>query len=417
MEDLKLVIVGHVDHGKSTLIGRLLYDTHSVPEDKVKDVEKKCQRLGKDFEYAFLLDALEEEQEQNITIDTTETYFRSSKKNYVIIDAPGHKDFIKNMVTGSSSADAAILVVDAQEGLKEQTTRHSYLLKLLGINDVIVVINKMDLVQFSEARFGELKEKIITLLLKMDLSLLSIVPISAREGDNVMKPSPKMTWYKGKTILETLNSYWPDQQKDTMLRFPVQDVYRWDGKRIIAGRIESGKLNVGEAIVFSPSLKEIKVKSIEKWNSGSNSAEAGDSIGITMEEQIFIERGEIASLEDQKPAIVEEFKANVFWLGNEPLRLHKKYLLKLTTQERECEIVLIKKRVNSSTLEVLQESGAEVLTNEVAEVIISTTKPIVLDSFKLSKNTGRFVLVDNYDVAGGGIVIEPLESNSRTYTS
>src|SRR6059058_2022769 len=282
---LKVVFVGHVDHGKSTLIGRILQDTDSLPEGKVEMVKKACAAEGMEFEFAFLLDALLEEQKQNVTIDTTEIPFRTPRRQYAIIDAPGHKEFLKNMITGASRADAAVLVIAASEGVREQSRRHAYLLSLLGIKQVIVVVNKMDLVDFSEKRFREIEREYRKFL--VDLTLEA-------------RASMKMKWYCAATVLEALDALETKRTDvDLPLRFCVQDVYRFDGRRIIAGRIETGKLRVGDQLVFSPANKSSVVATIERWNVSANDlAIAGDSVGVTLSEQIFVERGYVASHEN-----------------------------------------------------------------------------------------------------------------------
>src|SRR6266404_2373653 len=280
---LKIVFVGHVDHGKSTLIGRILHDTDSLPEGKIDMVKKACAAEGMEFEFAFVLDALLEEQKQNVTIDTTEIRFKTKRRQHIIIDAPGHKEFLKNMITGASRADAAVLVIAANEGVKEQSRRHAYLLGLLGIKQLVVVVNKMDLADFSQKKFEEIEKEYRMFLKELGLEARVFVPASAKNGDNIAKPSPKLKWHKGPTVLEALDLLEPQKEDvDLPLRFCVQDVYRFDDRRIIAGRIETGKLRVGDELVFSPANKASKVQSLEEWNgSGNNEAVAGDSIGIT----------------------------------------------------------------------------------------------------------------------------------------
>ena len=233
---MKIVFVGHVDHGKSTLIGRIFYDTNSFPDGKVEQIKKACDAEGMEFEYSFLLDALLEEQEQNITIDTTQIQFRTGKRNYVIIDAPGHKEFLKNMITGAASADAAVLLIAANEGVREQSRRHGYLLSLLGIKQVIVAVNKMDLVGWSQEKFEALKSEYIEFLKQVGMEAKLFVPVSARNGDNVKDRSANTPWYSGPTILDALDHFQPPASaRELPLRFPVQDVYRFDDRRIIAG--------------------------------------------------------------------------------------------------------------------------------------------------------------------------------------
>src|SRR6184192_3976683 len=285
---LKVVFVGHVDHGKSTLIGRILQDTDSLPEGKVEMVKKACAAEGMEFEFAFLLDALLEEQKQNVTIDTTEIPFRTSRRRYAIIDAPGHKEFLKNMITGASRADAAILVISADEGVREQSRRHAYLLSMLGIKQVIVVVNKMDLVDYAEKRFHEIEQEYRKFLKDLGLDARIFIPASAKQGENVATASMKMKWYCAANVLEALDLLETRKRDaDLPLRFCIQDVYRFNGRRIIAGRIETGTLRAGDQLVFSPANKSSVVATIERWNAQENNgpAIAGDSIGITLGEQ------------------------------------------------------------------------------------------------------------------------------------
>src|SRR5437763_7620795 len=286
---LRVVFVGHVDHGKSTLIGRILHDTGSLPEGKIEEIKKACAAEGMGFEFAFLLDALLEEQKQNVTIDTTEIPFRTPRRQYAIIDAPGHKEFLKNMITGASRADAAILVISADEGVREQSRRHAYLLSMLGIKHLIVVVNKMDLVDYSENRFREIEQEYRKFLRELGLDARTFIPASAREGENVARTGMKMKWYGASSVLEALDLLEPQERDvDLPLRFCVQDVYRFDGRRIIAGRIETGTLRAGDQLVFSPANKSSVVATIERWTAEEDGrAVAGDSIGITLSEQIF----------------------------------------------------------------------------------------------------------------------------------
>src|SRR3954463_12483962 len=264
---LKIVIVGHVDHGKSTLVGRLLHDTGTLPEGKVESIRAMSERRGMPFEWAFLMDAIQAERDQGITIDTTQIRFRTAKRPYVIIDAPGHKEFLKNMVTGAASSEAALLLIDAHEGVQEQSRRHGYLLHLLGVDQVAVLVNKMDLVGWSADRFGQVAEDYRAYLNGLGVTPVCFVPISARDGDNIMAHSPRMPWYQGQSVVDVLDGFhFKPTVVDRPLRMPVQDVYKLDQRRIIAGRIESGRLAVGDTVVFSPSNKSALVKSVEAWS-------------------------------------------------------------------------------------------------------------------------------------------------------
>ena len=403
---MKLVIVGHVDHGKSTLVGRLMSDTDSLPSGKLDFVKDICKRQGKEFEYAFLLDALEEEQDQGITIDTSQVFFSTKKRRYVIIDAPGHKEFLKNMVTGAANAESALLLIDAHEGIQEQSRRHGYILKLLGLTQVAVVINKMDLVNYDPKIYNKIKSDYTEFLGSMGIEAREFIPVSAKLGVNIAQTSDKIPWYKGPSILQMLDQFTEKKIPNHLpFRFPVQDVYKFDERRIISGRVESGKVNVGDQLVFSPSNKVGVIKSIEAWSVDKQpkKAEASESVGFTLGEQIFVERGDVASLKSELPIVSTTFDVNVFWMGQRNFEKGKIYTLKLTTQEVPCEVVEFKKVTDASTLETLK--GQEYLAkNDVAEVTLRTSTPVVFDLFGSIPTTGRFVLVDGYDVCGGGII-------------
>ena len=426
---LRVVFVGHVDHGKSTLIGRILHDTGSLPEGKIEEIKKACAAEGMEFEFAFLLDALLEEQKQNVTIDTTEIPFRTARRRYAIIDAPGHKEFLKNMITGASRADAAILVIGADEGVREQSRRHGYLLSMLGIRNLIVVVNKMDLVGYSEKRFREIEQDYRKFLQQLGLNAHTFIPASAREGENVARSSMKMKWYCAANVLEALDLLEPQKSDvDLPLRFCVQDVYRFDGRRIIAGRIETGTLRVGDELIFSPANKSSVVATIERWPQvilsgveGSRRASstvtqrdsstspgmtvvAGDSIGITLAEQIFVERGYVASHQNETPVETNRFHADLFWIVREPLRIGHFYDLRLATQEVKCQIVSIEQVMDSSTLEKTSDAREQLQRNEIGRLAIQTRGPLVIDNYDRVPNLGRFVIVDDGKICGGGTI-------------
>ncbi len=404
---LRVVFVGHVDHGKSTLIGRILHDTGSLPEGKIDEIKKACAAEGMEFEFAFLLDALLEEQKQNVTIDTTQIPFRTARRRYAIIDAPGHKEFLKNMITGASSADAAILVIGANEGVREQSRRHAYLLNLLGIKQIIVVVNKMDLVDFSEARFHEIESEYRKFLSELGLEARAFIPASARQGENVARATMKMKWYCGASVLEALDLLEPRASDvDLPLRFCIQDVYRFDERRIIAGRIETGTLRVGDQLVFSPANKSSVVATIERWNAPPNGpAVAGDSVGITLSEQIFVERGYVASRENETPIETNRFHADLFWIVREPLRVGHFYDLRVATQDVKCQIVSIEQIMDSSTLEMKSDGREQLERNEIGRLTIQTRGPLVIDNHDHIPNLGRFVIVDDGRIRGGGTIL------------
>src|SRR5213592_1565613 len=405
---LKVVFVGHVDHGKSTLIGRILHDTGSLPEGKIEEIKKTCAAEGMEFEFAFLLDALLEEQKQNVTIDTTEIPFRTARRRYAIIDAPGHKEFLKNMITGASRAEAAILVIGADEGVREQSRRHAYLLSMLGIRNAIVVVNKMDLVDYSEKRFRAIEQDYRKFLRELGLDARTFIPASAKHGENVVRASMKMKWYCAANVLEALDLLEPQKRDaDLPLRFCVQDVYRFDGRRIIAGRIETGTLRVGDQLVFSPANKSSVVAAIERWNAPVTPNAFGvadDSIGITLTEQIFVERGYVASHQDETPVETNRFHADLFWIVRDPLRVGHLYELRLATQQVKCQIVSIEHVTDSSTLETTSDGREQLERNEIGRVTIQTRAPLVIDNHDRIPNLGRFVIIDDGQICGGGTI-------------
>lgn len=402
---MKLVIVGHVDHGKSTLIGRMLHDTGSLPDGKMEAVKAMSERRGMPMEWAFVLDALQAERDQGITIDTTQIFFKTPERPYVIIDAPGHKEFLKNMVSGAASADAAILVVDAKEGVQEQTRRHGYILHLLGLDNVVVAVNKMDLVDHSQARFDEVAGEVHKYLAGMGITPAAILPVSARHGDGLANKSQNMPWFEGETLIAALDALVPKPLPvELPLRLPIQDVYKFDERRILAGRIESGKVNVGDTLLFSPSNARAKVQSIEAWSVDGPvlSASAGQSIGITLDDQLFVERGFVASHEAEPPVQTNVFRARIFWLGRAPLEVGRRYKLKLATLEHPVEVQAIERVIDVSDLS--ERPADRIERNEVGEVVLRARAMLSVDEFTANPRLGRFVLIDGYDMAGGGLV-------------
>jgi sulfate adenylyltransferase large subunit len=402
-EKLKFVIVGHVDHGKSTLIGRLLYDTGYLSDERVEEIKNICQSLGKDFEFGYVMDHLEEERDQGITIDTAQTFFNTEKRGYVIIDAPGHIEFLKNMISGASQADAAILIVDAEEGIKEQTKRHAYILEMLGLSQVIVTINKMDIVDYDREKFEEIKKDIIDFLSKINIRPSYIIPISAKKGDFVAKASNSMEWYRGPTFLRALDSFKTREDSiDKPMRFVVQDIYSFD-KRIIVGRVESGIIRKGDKIKILPSGEDTTVKSIEEHLKNVTEAEAGKSIGITTEDKLFIDRGNVIVHHGDIPIVTNTINANIFWMDKIPFKKGESLIFRCATQEVGCEIEKIDRVINSSTLEIISENGEEIKNRDVANVIIKTHKPVIIDNFNKIEELGRFVL-GREDTCAGGII-------------
>lgn len=404
MENLKFVIVGHIDHGKSTLIGRLLLDTNSLPEGKIEEIKSICESLGKELELGYIMDNLEEERSQNITIDTAQIFFKSKKREYTIIDAPGHVEFIKNMITGASQAEAAILIVDADEGIQEQTRRHAYILNMLGLKQVIVVMNKMDKIDYSHDRYEQVKKELFEFLFKIGIKPIHVIPISAKLGDNVANKSNHMNWYEGLTVLEALDTFEPHaSKKNKSLRFAVQDVYMWN-KRIIVGRVETGILKSGQEVTILPSNERTFVETIEEFlKTDVESALPSKAIGFVPKDKLFIERGNIVCEPSNLPKVTDVFTAHLFWMSPEPLTKGERIILKCSTQEVICEIIDFKRVINSSTLELIKKD--EIGNREVADVVIKTDRPIVVENFNDVEELGRFVL-ERLNTCAGGIITE-----------
>ena len=405
LEALRVVIVGHVDHGKSTLVGRLFHDTGALPDGKLEAIRAMCERRGMPFEWAFLMDAFQSERDQGITIDTAQIWLRSELRDYVIIDAPGHREFIKNMITGASSADAALLMIDASHGIQQQSRLHGFLINLLGIKQVAVVINKMDLVGFSASHYEEIRATYARYLAGLGAKADYVVPVSARDGDNLVRRSARMPWYEGPTLMEALDSFRAAPRPvDLPLRLPVQDIYKFDQRRIIVGRVESGKVAVGDRLLFSPSNKLATVATIEGWNRTAPALQAlaGESVGLTLDEQIFIERGEVASQPENPPVLTSVFRGRIIWLGRGNLRRDAEYRLKLCTLDVPVTVQAVERVYDTEDLSIHEAS--EVGRHGVADVILRSRAMMALDEAQSIASTGRFVLTDGHNIVAGGLV-------------
>ena len=410
-ETMNVVIVGHVDHGKSTLVGRLLADTGVLGDGKLEQVQATCKRQGKVFEYAFLLDALEEEQGQGITIDSARVFFRTDKRDYIIIDAPGHIEFLKNMVSGAARAEAAVLLIDAKEGVRENSRRHGYLLSMLGIRQIIVAVNKIDLVDYNQGVFDRIVAEYREFLAEIDIEPTFFIPVSARDGDLIAERGPNLGWFDGPTILDAMDGFEKAKPRaDLPLRMPVQDVYKFnergDDRRIVVGRIEAGTLRTGDKVMFSPSYKTGTVEDIQVFSAPvPDAVKAGRSAGVTLAEEIYVSRGEIMSRLDDAPEISTKLRVNLFWLSKKPMIPGRRYKLKMTTAETEVTIDEIHRILDASNLSSSIEKQ-QVERHDVADLILRTRKPIAFDIASKIEASGRFVIVDEYDIAGGGIVRE-----------
>ncbi len=413
-ERMNIVIGGHVDHGKSTVVGRLLADTGSLPEGKLESVRAMCERTARPFEYAFLLDALKDEQSQGITIDAARVFFKTALRHYIIIDAPGHIEFLKNMVTGASRAEAALLVIDAKEGVQENSRRHGYMMSMLGIRQIAVLVNKMDLVGYDQKHFEGIVREYTEFLAKIGVHPACFIPAAGRDGDNIATHSAHMPWYTGPTVLQALDRFKTEPPAPHKpFRMPVQDVYKFtaqgDDRRIISGTIETGVVHVGDEVVFYPSGKKSRVKTIEAFNCPPQTeAHAGQAAGFTLAEQIYVSRGETATISGQtKPDVTTRVRVSLFWLGKQPLVKKRDYILKLGTARVPCRLEELHRVIDASNLNA-SETKDRIDRHDVAECTLKLNRAVAFDTTDELATTSRFVIVDDYEIRGGGIVREAL---------
>lgn len=412
-DTMNIVVVGHVDHGKSTVIGRLMADTNSLPVGKLEQVKARCVQKARPFEYAFLLDALADEQAQGITIDSARCFFRTHRRDYIIIDAPGHLEFLKNMISGASRAEAALLVIDAHEGIRENSRRHGYMLSMLGIRQIVVLVNKMDLVGYDLGVFEEIRRDYAGFLGEIGVTPIDFVAICARDGDNI---ASRARWYSGLTVLEHIDSLSSERTVQSgPLRFPVQDIYKFtehgDDRRIVAGTVESGEIAVGDQVVFLPSGKRSRVKTLEGFSQPScDRAGAGQATGFTLTDELYIRPGEIISrVEDSPPQVASRLRVSLFWMGKAPMIRGKKYKLKLATCRVSAELREVVRVLNADDLSSQQKQQVD--RHDVAECVLETTKPIAFDLVANLPATARFVVVDHYEIAGGGTISAPVPAS------
>ena len=406
---INLVVVGHKDHGKSTLIGRLLYDSKAILEQKLQEIEKELKRSGKkEFEFAFLLDSLEEERKGGLSIDIVQTPFKSKKYFYTIIDCPGHREFIKKMLTGASQADAAVLVVSAKEGIQDQTRQHAFLIKTLGIDQLIVAINKMDEVAYQKSKYDETSEELRKILDSLGYQNTPMIPISALNGDNVFTESKNMEWYKGLTLIDTLDKTISPSTLpvNKPLRGFVQDTYRHEDKEIIVCKVETGILETGKVISFNPSRKEGLLKAIEVFGTKITKAESGDSVGLLVNGINEIERGEVVSYLENKPKKVKNFVAEIILFSDITIRNGDMLTIRCGTAEKKCKVQRILKEIDPINLTVRTKFPEVLKDGSVGEVKLLALEPLCVEKFSEFPPLGRFVIEGKKGTAGAGLVLE-----------
>ncbi len=414
---LRFLTCGSVDDGKSTLIGRLLHDLDLIPTDQYASLEKDAKARGAEVDLAFLLDGLEAEQEQGITIDVAYRYFRTRNRSFIVADSPGHEQYTRNMATGASVSDLAVLLVDARKGLLTQTLRHSLIVSLFGIRHVVLAVNKLDLVEYSEEVFRNIERAYQEFARELGFRSIAAIPVSAREGDNIVKRSAKMGWYRGPTLIERLETVSLQEDRAAApFRFPVQWVCRPDSDfRGFAGTVRGGGVKLGDTVAVAGSGAEMRVTQILGGEGTRESAEAGDAVMLSFDREVDISRGDVLSYPDSAPAFVDQFAANLLWLGNSPMIAGRSYLLKLGTRKLPAEITSLRYRIDVQT-------GAHIAAktlnpNEIGFCNLALTAPIAVDAFADNRDTGSFILIDRstHETVGAGMITFALRRASNIH--
>ncbi len=409
-ELLRLLTCGNVDDGKSTLIGRLLHDSKMIYEDQLAAVKAdsvKSGTTGEEIDLALLVDGLQAEREQGITIDVAYRYFSTARRKFIIADTPGHEQYTRNMATGASNCDLAIILIDARHGVQPQTRRHSFIASLLGIRRIIVAINKMDLMDYSETVFDSIKNDYLTFSTLLDKAEIQFIPLSALKGDNVVNVSEAMPWYKGKPLMEILETVEIGNDRNmSNVRFPVQYVNRPNlNFRGYCGTVAAGIVHKGDAITVLPSGKSSKIESIVTYDGELNEAFPPMAVTLTLEDEIDVSRGDLIVKSDDQPEIGNQFKAKIVWMTEQPLRPGKQYYIKLASKSVSGSISKLHHRININTLDEVEADNLQL--NEIGLCDVAVNAPVAFDAYSLSKGTGSFIIIDrltNITVGAGMIV-------------
>ncbi len=413
MELLRFSTAGSVDDGKSTLIGRLLYDSKSIFEDQYEAIEQTSKKKGDEHvNLALLTDGLRSEREQGITIDVAYRYFATPKRKFIIADTPGHIQYTRNMVTGASTSNLSIILIDARKGIIEQTHRHTFIASLLGIPHVVFCINKMDLVDYSEETFEKIKKEVEAFASKLDVKDIHFIPISALKGDNVVNKSENMDWYKGSTLLYLLeNIHIGSDHNHIDCRFPVQSVIRphsdeFHDYRGYAGRIAGGVFKKGDKVIALPSGFSSKIKSIDTMDGELQEAYAPMSVSMTLEDEIDISRGDMIVRENNQPNVSQDVDVMICWLNDKPLQAGGKYAVKHTTNDARCIIKDVRYKIDINTLH-RNEEDKNIGMNDIGRIAIRTTKPLYFDSYRRNRNTGSLIIIDEatHETVGAGMIL------------
>jgi bifunctional enzyme CysN/CysC len=411
MELLRFLTCGGVDHGKSTMIGRLLFDSRSVPDDLAQTARRDTARYGgdgTDLDFAMLVDGLRAEREQGITIDVAHRFFTTAKRQFIIADAPGHEEYTRNMATAASNCDLAVVLVDALEGVVEQTRRHSFIASLLGVRHLVLAVNKMDLVDWDERRFDEICRTFGDFCARLEVTDIEFIPMSAANGDNVVVRGASAPWYRGRPLLDYLENVHVAGDRNLIdLRFPVQIVLRpAGGARSLAGTIASGVLRAGEEVAILPSRNRARIASLESAGAAVGEAVASMAITATLDRDVDVSRGDMLAHVRNVPAVGTELEAMMVWMGEEPLKAGHEYLMKQTAVQTSCVVSDVRYRVD---VHELHRHAAESLSrNEIGRVRIETGRPIAFDDYGRNRVTGAFILIDRMtnDTVGAGMIVD-----------
>jgi len=404
-----LVVIGHKDHGKSTLIGRLLYDSNAIPEQKLQEVEAELKKAGDEgFRFAFLLDTLEEERRGGLTIDIMQTPFKTKEHLYTIIDCPGHREFMKKMFTGASQADAALLVVSAKEGIQDQTKQHAFLVRTLGIEQLIVAVNKMDEANYEEAKFKEICDELLPILNSLDYRNPAIVPLSALKGENVFNRTQKMPWYRGSSLIETLDRTVRSSASpiDKPLRACVQDVYQLENKKVVVCKILTGILEEGEIVNFDPSGEEGLVTRIEMFGREIEKAGPGDPVGLIVNKLKEAKRGEVVSFRRNRAKVARSFVGEIVLFSNIEVRNNNVLIIRCGTAENKCKVQKILERIDPINLTVNAKSPEVLKSGDVGKILFSPLEPMCVEKYSEFPELGRFVVEGKTGTVAAGIVLE-----------
>ncbi len=414
---LRLLTAGSVDDGKSTLIGRLMFDSKMLYEDQLAALKRDSIReghAGEDIDYALLLDGLKAEREQGITIDVAYRYFSTSKRKFIIADTPGHEQYTRNMITGGSTANLAILLADARKGVITQTKRHTYLVSLLGIKHVVLAVNKMDLVDFKQEVFNQICEDYKAFATQLDIPDITFIPVSALKGDNVVEISDRMPWYHGQSMLEFLESVHVSSDRNFEdFRFPVQYVIRPDLQyRGFAGKVASGIIRKGDEVMVLPSGKTSKVKEITSYDGNLNEAFPPQAVSISLEDEIDVSRGNMLIHPDNLPKVNRHFEAMLVWMDETDMDPYTNFYIKHNTHSTKARLDKIQYRVDVNTLEKSETNSFKL--NEIGRVVITTTEPLYFDAYKKNRQTGAFILIDpvSHNTVAVGMILDKVNSDT-----